>query len=217
MATVLAAYPQAKWHQYDPVSRDGARAAARRAAGAAGEAVYHFDKADVVVSLDADFLGLRPGQRAVPERLRRSAARHRRAEDDEPALRGREHAVADRSQGRSPAADARVRRRRLRAAARRGAIGAGSAPAPARATDVAKWVAAVAKDLQAHAARSLVVAGEYQPAAVHALAHAMNQALGNVGTTVTYGAGDRSRADRTGARRWPSWRGDGRRHRSSCS
>ena len=31
------------------------------------------------------------------------------------------------------------------------------------------------------------MAGDYQPPAVHALAHAMNQALGNIGTTVTYG------------------------------
>ena len=50
-----------------------------------------------------------------------------------------------------------------------------------------KWIAAVAKDLQAHRGRSVVIAGDYQPAAVHALAHAMNQALGNIGTTVTYG------------------------------
>jgi hypothetical protein len=52
---------------------------------------------------------------------------------------------------------------------------------------VAEWIAAVARDLQAHRGRSAIVAGEYQPPAVHALAHAMNQALGNIGTTVTYG------------------------------
>ena len=42
------------------------------------------------------------------------------------------------------------------------------------------------KDLQAHRGRSLVIAGEYQPASVHHLAHQLNQSLGNVGTTVTY-------------------------------
>jgi molybdopterin-containing oxidoreductase family iron-sulfur binding subunit len=45
---------------------------------------------------------------------------------------------------------------------------------------------AVAKDLQAHRGRSLVIAGDGQPPAVHALAHAMNQSLGNAGTTVVY-------------------------------
>src|SRR5256886_10032603 len=49
-----------------------------------------------------------------------------------------------------------------------------------------KWFDAVAKDLQNNKSRSLVVAGEQQPAAVHALAHAINAALGNVGTTVYY-------------------------------
>ncbi len=47
---------------------------------------------------------------------------------------------------------------------------------------------AIAKDLQANRGRSLVIAGDYQPASVHAVARAMNQTLGNVGTTVTYGA-----------------------------
>ena len=49
-----------------------------------------------------------------------------------------------------------------------------------------RWVAAVAKDLQAHRGSSLVIAGDAQPPAVHALAHAMNEALGNAGRTVVY-------------------------------
>jgi molybdopterin-containing oxidoreductase family iron-sulfur binding subunit len=46
----------------------------------------------------------------------------------------------------------------------------------------ARWLAALAGDLVAHRGRSLVVAGRDQPPAVHALALAINQALGNVGT-----------------------------------
>src|SRR5258707_15201087 len=67
-----------------------------------------------------------------------------------------------------------------------GAVGGGAAsPGPEGAA--AAWVAAVAKDLKAHAGRSLVIAGDYQPPAVHALAHEINQWLGNVGQTVVYG------------------------------
>ncbi len=44
----------------------------------------------------------------------------------------------------------------------------------------------MANDLAAHRGASLVIAGEEQPPAVHALAHAMNAALGNVGKTVYY-------------------------------
>ena len=47
-------------------------------------------------------------------------------------------------------------------------------------------ILAVARDLEAHRGAGVVVAGEGQPPAVHALAHAMNQALGNVGKTVLY-------------------------------
>ena len=41
-------------------------------------------------------------------------------------------------------------------------------------------------DLQQHRGASLVIAGIEQPPIVHALAHAMNFVLGNVGRTVTY-------------------------------
>jgi molybdopterin-containing oxidoreductase family iron-sulfur binding subunit len=52
----------------------------------------------------------------------------------------------------------------------------------------AAFAAAVVKDLQAHKGRALVVAGDTQPPDVHALAHAMNAALGSVGTTLVYTA-----------------------------
>src|SRR5919197_1073414 len=73
---IQQASPQAKWHQWDPVVRDGARAAARQAGGA--DAMHHFDKADVVVALDADFLGCGPA--AI--RYSKDLATRRRVTDD---------------------------------------------------------------------------------------------------------------------------------------
>jgi molybdopterin-containing oxidoreductase family iron-sulfur binding subunit len=64
---------------------------------------------------------------------------------------------------------------------------AGGSPLPARAADHARaWIAAIAKDLQAHKGTSLVVAGDNQPPVVHALAYAMNSALGNTGRTIVF-------------------------------
>src|SRR5258707_952307 len=68
-----------------------------------------------------------------------------------------------------------------------GAVGGGAAR-PGPEGTAGAWVASVAKDLKAHAGRSLVIAGDYQSPAVHALAHEINQWLGNVGQTVVYGA-----------------------------
>ena len=151
------------------------------------DAIYHLDKADVVVSLDADFLGVGPSM----VRYTRDFADRRRVTDDakqmnrlyviesSPTLTGAkaEHRLPIRS------SDIEGFARSLAAA-----LGAGGGQAAAATSPLAeKWLAAIAKDLQDHRGRSVVMAGEFQPAAVHALAHAINQALGNVGTTVTYG------------------------------
>jgi molybdopterin-containing oxidoreductase family iron-sulfur binding subunit len=192
MATVLREFPQARWHQYDPISRDGARGGARQATGSAAETIYHFDKADVIVSLDADFLTSGPA--AV--RQQKDFAGRRRVTDDRktmsrlyvvesvPTLTG---AKADH---RMPLAAREIESfaRELSGAVGGATVGGGTSVARPGAPEIAKWVGAVAKDLQAHRGRSLVVAGEYQPPAVHALAHAMNQALGNIGETVAYAA-----------------------------
>src|SRR5688500_18090016 len=191
IATILRDSPQARWHQYDPVLRDGGRVT-----GSAGTALYHFDKADVVVSLDADFLSCGPGS----VRYQKDFAARRRVTDDRKAM-NRLYAIESTPSLTGAKADHRLvlKAGEIESFARElaGSLGAGpggaapgpgaSVPAPG-APEIQKWVAALAKDLQAHRGTSLVVAGDYQPAAVHAVAHAMNQSLGNIGATVTYGA-----------------------------
>jgi molybdopterin-containing oxidoreductase family iron-sulfur binding subunit len=52
----LAKYPQAKWIQWEPAGRHNARAGSQLAFGDYVDAQYAVDKADVILSLDADFL-----------------------------------------------------------------------------------------------------------------------------------------------------------------
>src|SRR5580698_1980219 len=52
----LKIYPQAKWHVYEPVNRDNVLEGAKLAFGQPVETRYDLSKADVIVSLDADFL-----------------------------------------------------------------------------------------------------------------------------------------------------------------
>src|SRR6185369_5557540 len=69
---LLAAYPQARWHQWEPVSGDVARAATRRVLGRPLNTQYRFDRADRVLALDADFLACGPAQlRYTREYVRR--------------------------------------------------------------------------------------------------------------------------------------------------
>ena len=49
-----------------------------------------------------------------------------------------------------------------------------------------RWVDALVKDLLANRGKGLIVAGERQPAAVHAAVCALNTYLGNTGQTVSY-------------------------------
>ena len=52
----LKIYPQAKWHVYEPVNRDNVLEGAKLAFGQPVETLYDFETAEVIVSLDADFL-----------------------------------------------------------------------------------------------------------------------------------------------------------------
>ncbi len=58
---LLKDLPEAKWHVYEPIHRDMAWRGAQMAFGEPVNPVYDFSKADVVLSLDADFLQCSPG------------------------------------------------------------------------------------------------------------------------------------------------------------
>ena len=176
MDGILRAFPEAKWIAWEPIGRDNVYEGARLAFGESAEPQYAFAKADVVLSLEMDFLGEGPAQ---PRWVRDFASR-RRAEntsrlyvvESTPTLTGA------RADHRRPLGPAQVEAFARSIASAVGALPAGTAADP--------FAAQVAKDLQAHRGTGLVVAGPSQPPAVHALAHAMNQALGNAGRTVFY-------------------------------
>jgi MoCo/4Fe-4S cofactor protein with predicted Tat translocation signal len=182
--SILGQFPQAKWHQYEPLSRDNVREGAKQAFGAYVNPVYHFDQADVVVSLDADFLSAGPG--AV--RYARDFADKRRITGPESTM-NRLYVAESTPTVTGAMADHRapMRARDVEAFARAVAEGLGVKGGAGSSTpSSAKWIPELVRDLQNHRGSSLVMAGEQQPPAVHALAHAINDALGNVGKTVHY-------------------------------
>ena len=58
---ILTDFPEAKWHQYEPVNRDNARAGAVMAFGQPVNTTYDFSKAERILSLGSDFLSAVPG------------------------------------------------------------------------------------------------------------------------------------------------------------
>jgi molybdopterin-containing oxidoreductase family iron-sulfur binding subunit len=184
---VQAAYPNIKLVQYEPVNRDSARAASKAAFGEYLDAQYQLTPADVIVSLDADFLsGLaHPGF----VKLAGDYAKRRRLIDG--AELNRMYVVESAPTTTGYRAEHRLALKASQvegfAAALLAAIAGGAAPAGYNwSAEQAQFLTAVAEDLKAHAGRCVVVPGEQQTPAVHLAAIALNQALGNVGKTVVY-------------------------------
>ncbi|HET9179844.1 MAG TPA: TAT-variant-translocated molybdopterin oxidoreductase [Terriglobia bacterium] len=189
LASLTAQFPEAKWHQYTPVNRHAEREALRAVYGEQLSAYYRFDQADVVLALDSDFLC--SGRAGV--RYTRDFADKRRVRDTHSSM-NRLYVVESMATITGAAADHRLPLRSSQVEAFATALAAAvgvkgidaGAQAPAGAS--AGWLAGVARDLQRHGGASIVLAGEHQPPIVHALAHAINAALGNNGKTVIHTA-----------------------------
>ncbi|HLQ84597.1 MAG TPA: TAT-variant-translocated molybdopterin oxidoreductase [Salinisphaeraceae bacterium] len=177
-------WPAMRWFVHEPGDSAAPIAGARMAFGRAVEPRYHFDKAQVVCSLDADFLGLLPGYLHYA----RDFVSLRRLREEQPNM-NRLYSIDATPSITSAAADHRQRvpGDRLEGVARALAselgiaVDAGSEMAVDR-----QWLQALAQDLQAHQGEALVLAGPHLPPAVQALVYAINEALQAPGRTVEY-------------------------------
>ena len=183
----LEEFPEAHWHQFEPANRDNVRLGAALAFGEPVNTYFDIAKADVILSLDADFLNSGPGH----VRYARDFASRRRLRDGQQTL-NRLYAVETSPSPTGSMADHRV------------ALDSGGIEALALALaghlgvkfraegeippfdDPTGWLAALARDLRNSGSSGLVIVGDYQSPTLHALAHAINDSLGSVGATVHY-------------------------------
>ena len=181
----FASYPNARWHRHEPVDHDAMRAGVNSVLGRDADPIYSFDRATVILSLDADFLYGMPGN----VRYARDFIKGRKAVEGTTEF-NRLYMIENGFSNTGAMADHRMAVRCGDIADLAGAIAAGlgvpGATAGAAAGGNTEWVNAVVADLRAAGPRALVLVGETQPASVHALAHAINRLLGAEGTTVRY-------------------------------
>jgi molybdopterin-containing oxidoreductase family iron-sulfur binding subunit len=179
-------YPQAKFVQYDPVNRDNHYAAAKQAFGQFVDAQYHLDQADVIVSLDADFLG--GAQFPGFHKLARDYAQKRKLDGTDQMNRLYVVESVTTTTGFKAEHRLAVKPSQVAAFAQSlaSAVGAGGAASGSWSDHDAKYLQGVAADLKGNGSKCVVIPGEFAPPDVHLAAFAINQALGNVGSTVVY-------------------------------
>ncbi len=185
LTRLLERFPEARWHQYDPVNRDAARRAAIAAFGQDVAVRYAFDRAVVVLSLDSDFLTTGPAaMRYAHDFMNRrrvlegtTSMNRLYVVEPTPTNTG---AVADHRLPLTP--DAIEHLAEALAAALTGDSSVVGLPAGVPQV----WFEALLEDLRANQGQSIIVAGEHATERVQLLAHVMNELLGNVGRTIEY-------------------------------
>ncbi len=190
------ALPKARVVRYESFDRVASIAGLKQAYGRPLEAAYRLSEAEVIVSLDSDFLGLE----GSPVRAARDWSQRRRPES---GPMSRMYVFESSLTVTGSNADHRFRcasgevlevlcalstelqscEVELGESLTRAVSVIGNA---ARTGPFSKQITAIANELLSRKERSLIIAGSRQPAAVHALAQALNFALGNVGITVKY-------------------------------
>ncbi len=176
IAALKQHYPNMQWHRWEPVSRDAARAGAILAYGRPVDLVPKLDAVDLLLTIDSDLFDGAPGHLRFARDFaaRRNPARTDRmnrayAIEPTPTLTG---VAADHRFIAGPRDLARI------VPALAASVRGGEHPA-----DIPGWFAPLVADLKAAHGRSFIHAGPNQPAPVHTLVHAMNEALGNRGQT----------------------------------
>ena len=192
----MSKFPKATWHEWEPINGDNARTGTGLAFGSPRRVQPMLENAEVVVCLDADPLHGHP----AATRLSRDWAQRRRIEAANPADQtlSRVYSIEGVLSVTGMNADDRLPMRPSDVPAFAAAVAAGVGVEVGGLEELAggltlegvdaEILAAIIEDLKSHRGSGLVLAGDGQPPAVHALAAAMNVALGNVGQTVAYTA-----------------------------
>ncbi len=172
----LKLYPSAKWYQWEPLGH-GRRMGTQLAFGQFLNPVYHFDQADVILSIDANFLGSGPGgvQYARDFASRRNVRGGNTTQSRYYAVESTPTPSGSKADHRLPLKPSEILPflTSLQSALNGGAGGT-------------KFIQALSQDLLAAKGRSIVIAGDDQSPEVNAAVHAINAALENNGKTVTF-------------------------------
>jgi MoCo/4Fe-4S cofactor protein with predicted Tat translocation signal len=186
----LKKFPDARWHQFEPANRDNPREGARLAFGEIAEPQYHFDKARVVLALDSDFMFSHP---AALRYTRDFSSRRRVAEQGGTPAMNRLYVVESTPSVTGSNADHRLALSPDEIAHFAFALGkklgvSAQSEVGNQNSEIENWIAALVSDLQQNRGESIVIVGENQPPQIHALAHALNQILGNFDATIHFTA-----------------------------
>ena len=178
-ALIESQFPDTRWIDYRSEGDDVESLGIQMAYGQPLQPVYDFANADVIVSLDADFLGPHAKNGTLNTSSFAQGRRLNGAQDQMSRLYVAESTYTV----TGTMAD---HRRRMRSDAI-----SDLASQIATALEVYSgaspdsFASSIARDLQTTNGRCVIVAGETQPAEVHALCALMNHALGAVGTAIT--------------------------------
>ncbi|MEP6698690.1 MAG: TAT-variant-translocated molybdopterin oxidoreductase [Verrucomicrobiota bacterium] len=192
---LLKVFPKMRWCVYDPLLTEAQRFGTQLSFGDNARLVPRFERADVVLALDSDFLdcgeGDLAGIRAFSSRRRVSSAKD---------AMNRLYVVENRFSLTGAMADHRLRcpasqipafahalAMKIAAATKDPGLGStiGTLTEPVGAVKFdEQWLTEVANDLMAKPGASLVIAGSHQPVVVQLITYAINAALKNIGTTL---------------------------------
>jgi MoCo/4Fe-4S cofactor protein with predicted Tat translocation signal len=197
VAALKARLPKALWCEYTPVRPTAAQKALKALTNQDLRPIYHLDKADRILCLEADFVQTEPGKLAL---TRDFSARRKVKDASQVEAMNRLYVAESTFSLTGGMADHRLRLPFSHLAAFSALVmvefleqvgGAQEAidflqPKGEPLAEHKAWVKACVTDLLQHKSRSVVIAGSQAPAAVQQLAVWMNQLLGAIGSTVQY-------------------------------